>query len=122
ELVNRLLGSDRTIVSDVAGTTRDSIDTRLEWAGLTMTLIDTAGIRRRGSIEQGIERYSVMRSMRAIDRADVAVVVIDATEPFTAQAAHVAGYVAERGNGCVVAVNTWDEMYKGSNPSSVLHL
>ncbi|HLT18430.1 MAG TPA: ribosome biogenesis GTPase Der [Thermomicrobiales bacterium] len=115
ELVNRLLGSDRTIVSDVAGTTRDSIDTRLEWAGLTMTLIDTAGIRRRGSIEQGIERYSVMRSMRAIDRADVAVVVIDATEPFTAQDAHVAGYVVERGKGIVVAVNKWDAIEKDSN-------
>jgi GTP-binding protein len=101
ELVNRLLGMERTIVSDVAGTTRDSID--------------TAGIRRRGAIEQGIERYSVVRSMRAIDRADVAVVVIDATEPFTAQDAHVAGYVVERGKGIVVAVNKWDAIEKTSN-------
>ncbi len=114
ELVNRLLGVNRSIVSSVAGTTRDSIDSEIEWAGIRLTLIDTAGIRRRGSIEHGIERYSVMRSMRAIDRADVAVLLVDATEPFTAQDAHVAGYVVERGKGIVVAINKWDAIEKDS--------
>jgi GTP-binding protein len=115
ELVNRLLGNDRSIVSSSAGTTRDAIDTTLEWAGLQLTLIDTAGIRRRGTIEPGIERYSVLRSMRSIDRADVGVVLIDASEGITAQDAHIAGYVIERGKGIVVAVNKWDAIEKDSN-------
>ncbi len=115
ELVNHLLGIERSIVSEVAGTTRDSIDSTFEWAGNQVTLIDTAGIRRRGSIEQGIERYSVVRSMRSIDRADVAVLLIDATEPFAAQDAHIAGYVVERGKGIVVAVNKWDAIEKNSH-------
>ena len=115
ELVNRLLGDERSIVSNVAGTTRDTVDSILDWTGIPVRLIDTAGIRRRGSVEPGIERYSVMRSMRAIDRADVAVVLVDATEGFTAQDAHVAGYVAERGKGIVVAVNKWDAIEKDSN-------
>ncbi len=115
ELVNRLIGTDRSIVSNVAGTTRDSIDTVIEWAGVRIKLIDTAGIRRRGSIEPGIERYSVMRSMRAIDRADVAVVLVDAVEGFTSQDAHVAGYVAERGKGIVIAINKWDAVEKDSH-------
>ena len=115
ELVNRLLGDDRSIVSDVPGTTRDTVDSVLDWAGLRLRLIDTAGIRRRGSVEPGIERYSVMRSMRAIDRADVAVVLIDAVEGFTSQDAHIAGYVVERGKGIVIAVNKWDAIEKTSN-------
>lgn len=115
ELVNRLLGHDRSIVSSTAGTTRDAIDTTLQWAGIQLTLIDTAGIRRRGSIDPGIERYSVMRSMRAIDRADVGVVLVDAVEGFTSQDAHVAGYVVERGRGILVAVNKWDAIEKDSN-------
>jgi GTP-binding protein len=111
-LLNALLGQDRAIVSDVPGTTRDSLDTQIQWEGEPVTLIDTAGIRRRGRVEQGIERVSVMRSMRAIDRADVVVLVIDATEDFTAQDLHIAGYVEEQKKGLVVAVNKWDLIEK----------
>ena len=109
-LVNALLGQDRAIVSDVPGTTRDSIDTRLEWGRSEVVLIDTAGIRRRGKVASGpaAERYSTLRALRAIARADVAVLVIDAVDGLTAQDAHVAGYVVEEGRGLVVAVNKWD--------------
>ncbi len=112
ELVNRLIGSDRSIVSDIPGTTRDSIDTLMNWNNVPIRLVDTAGIRRRGKVDRGIERYSVMRSMRAIDRADVGVVLIDATEGFTAQDAHIAGYVIEAGKGIVIAINKWDAIEK----------
>jgi GTP-binding protein len=107
-----LLGQERSIVSDVPGTTRDSLDTELIWEGQPITLIDTAGIRRRGRVEQGIERFSVMRSMRAIDRADVVLLVIDATEDFTAQDLHIAGYVEDQKKGMVVVVNKWDLIEK----------
>jgi GTP-binding protein len=109
-LVNALLGQDRAIVSDVPGTTRDSIDTRLAWGRSEIVLIDTAGIRRRGKVASGpaAERYSTLRALRAVARADVAVLVIDAVEGLTAQDAHVAGYVIEEGKGLVVAVNKWD--------------
>ena len=102
--VNRVLGSDRMIVSDVPGTTRDPIDTAAELDGQPLVLVDTAGIRRRGSIEKGIERYSVLRSMKAIDSADVAVVMTDATEGYTAPDAHVVGYVLEGGKGVVLVL------------------
>lgn len=111
-LLNSLLGQERAIVSDVAGTTRDSLDTEIAWKGQPLTLIDTAGIRRRGRVEQGIERFSVMRSMRAIDRADVVLLLIDATEDFTAQDLHIAGYVEEQKKGLVVVVNKWDLVEK----------
>ena len=111
-LLNALLGQERSIVSDVPGTTRDSLDTEIEWAGQPLTLIDTAGIRRRGRVEQGIERFSVLRSMRAIDRCDVVLMVIDATEGFTAQDLHIAGYVEEQKKGIVVVVNKWDLVEK----------
>ncbi|HET7093578.1 MAG TPA: ribosome biogenesis GTPase Der [Thermomicrobiales bacterium] len=111
-LLNALLGQERAIVSDVPGTTRDSLDTQLIWAGEPVTLIDTAGIRRRGRVEQGIERFSVIRSMRAIERADVVLLVIDATEGFTAQDLHIAGYVEEQKKGMVVVVNKWDLVEK----------
>lgn len=111
-LLNALLGQDRAIVSDEPGTTRDSLDTVLEWEGDQVTLIDTAGIRRRGRVEEGIERFSVMRSMRAIDRADVVLLLIDATEDFTAQDLHIAGYVEEQKKGIVVVVNKWDLVEK----------
>jgi GTP-binding protein len=111
-LLNALLGQERAIVSDVPGTTRDSLDTELLWAGQPLTLIDTAGIRRRGRVEQGIERFSVLRSMRAIDRADVVLMVIDAAEGFTAQDLHIAGYVEEQKKGIVVVVNKWDLVEK----------
>jgi GTP-binding protein len=113
-LLNALLGQERSIVSDLPGTTRDSLDTEIIWEGKPITLIDTAGIRRRGRVEHGIERISVMRSMRAIDRADVVLLVIDATEDFTAQDLHIAGYVEEQKKGLVVVVNKWDLVEKDS--------
>ncbi len=113
-LLNALLGQERAIVSDEPGTTRDTLDTVIDWEGEQVTLIDTAGIRRRGRVEEGIERFSVMRSMRAIDRADVVLLVIDATEDFTAQDLHIAGYVEEQKKGMVVVVNKWDLVEKDS--------
>jgi len=109
-LLNALLGEDRAIVSEVPGTTRDAIDTALEWGRSQIVLIDTAGIRRRGKVASGpaAERFSTLRALKAIGRADVAVLVIDAVEGLTAQDAHVAGYVVEEGRGLVVAVNKWD--------------
>ncbi len=113
-LLNALLRQERAIVSDLPGTTRDSLDTEIVWEGKKLTLIDTAGIRRRGRVEHGIERISVMRSMRAIDRADVVLLLIDATEDFTAQDLHIAGYVEEQKKGLVVVVNKWDLVEKDS--------
>ena len=110
--VNRVFGSERMIVSHVPGTTRDPIDTAVELDGQPLVLVDTAGIRRRGSIDRGIERYSVLRSMKAIDSADVAVVMTDATEGYTAQDAHVVGYVLEAHKGIVLVLNKWDAVEK----------
>jgi GTPase len=109
-LLNALLGEDRAIVSDIPGTTRDAIDTRLAWGRSEVVLIDTAGIRRRGKVASGAaaERYSTMRALTALSRADVAVLVVDAVEGLTSQDAHVAGYAIEEGKGLVVAVNKWD--------------
>jgi GTPase len=107
-LLNTLLGKERSIVGDTPGTTRDSIDTILDFDGQNVILIDTAGIRRRGRVDKGIEWYSVLRAMRAIDRADIALVVVDATEPLTAQDTHIAGYVEEAGKGIIILVNKWD--------------
>ncbi|HXF62705.1 MAG TPA: ribosome biogenesis GTPase Der [Caldilineaceae bacterium] len=114
-LLNALIGMERAIVSEVPGTTRDPIDMEITYEGQRITLIDTAGIRRRGKIEQGIEQYSVLRSMRSIDRADVALLLIDAVDGVTAQDAHVAGYVLEKMKGVVVVVNKWDAVEKDSN-------
>ncbi|RME57789.1 MAG: ribosome biogenesis GTPase Der [Caldilineae bacterium] len=114
-LLNALIGQERAIVSDIAGTTRDPIDTELVYDGQRITLIDTAGIRRRGRVEPGIEKYSVLRSMRSIDRADVALLLLDATEGVTAQDMHVAGYVLERNKGVVVLVNKWDALEKDAH-------
>ena len=110
--INRVLGAERMIVSEVPGTTRDPIDTPIEVDGEPLVLVDTAGIRRRGSIERGIERYSVLRSMKAIDSADVAVVMSDATEGYTAQDAHVVGHVLDAGKGIVLVLNKWDAVEK----------
>ena len=107
-LINAILGQDRVIVSDIAGTTRDSIDTEVEHDGRQLILIDTAGIRRRGRIGQGVEKYSALRAHRAIDRCDVAVLMVDGEEGITAQDAHIAGYVHEVAKGIVVVVNKWD--------------
>lgn len=114
-LLNALVGQERSIVSETPGTTRDPIDMELTYDGERITLIDTAGIRRRGRVEQGIEQYSVLRSMRAIDRADVALLLIDAQEGVTAQDMHVAGYVLERNKSVVVLINKWDAVEKDSN-------
>ena len=107
-LLNAILQEDRALVSDIPGTTRDTTDTEVAHGDRTVILVDTAGIRKRGHIEGGVERYSVMRAMRAISRSDVAVLVIDATEPIAAQDAHIAGYVWDAGKGLVVVVNKWD--------------
>ncbi len=109
-LLNALLREERSIVSDVPGTTRDAIDTTIAWGRSEIVLIDTAGIRRRGKVASGpaAERYSALRALKAVSRADVAVLVIDAVDGLTAQDAHVAGYVVEEGKGLVVAVNKWD--------------
>jgi GTP-binding protein len=111
-LVNRLVGVQRSIVRDEPGTTRDAIDTPIVRDGETLLLIDTAGIRRRGRIQPGVEKFSVLRAVRAIERADVAVLLIDATEGVLAQDAHVAGYVEEAARGLIVAVNKWDLVEK----------
>lgn len=111
-LLNMLLGHERAIVSAVPGTTRDTIDTTLQWEGEEITLIDTAGIRRRGRIEAGVERYSVMRAMKAIDRAHVVLLLLDATEGITAQDTHVAGYILDAYRSAIVLVNKWDRIEK----------
>ena len=110
--VNRVLGEERMIVSDLPGTTRDPVDSAVVVDGEPMILVDTAGIRRRGSVDRGIERYSVLRAMKAIERADVAVVMIDAIEGYTAQDAHVVGHVLEAGKGIVLVLNKWDALEK----------
>lgn len=107
-LLNRLVGEERSIVSPIAGTTRDSVDTRIDFQGLAVTLIDTAGIRRRGRIDPGVEKYSVLRSFKAIERADVALLMIDATTGISAQDSHIAGFILEAWKSCVVLVNKWD--------------
>ncbi|MDP1714739.1 MAG: ribosome biogenesis GTPase Der [Anaerolineales bacterium] len=114
-LLNKLVGEDRVIVSPIPGTTRDSIDTKIEIEGLPITLIDTAGIRRRGKIEHGVEQYSVLRSFKSIERADVALLMIDATTGITAQDAHIAGFILDEWKSCVVLVNKWDALEKDNN-------
>ncbi len=114
-LLNRILGEERAIVSPIPGTTRDAVDTHLEYGGIPVTLIDTAGIRRRGHIDPGVERYSVLRSLRAIERADVSLLVVDATSGLTAQDAHIAGFVLDAWKSAVVLVNKWDAIPKDSS-------
>jgi GTP-binding protein len=111
-LLNRLVGEERAIVSPVAGTTRDAVDTAIEVAGMPVTLIDTAGIRRRGKIERGVEQFSVLRSFKAIERADVVLLLIDAVAGISAQDAHIAGFIVEAAKSCVVLVNKWDAVAK----------
>jgi GTP-binding protein len=107
-LLNGLLGKERVIVSELPGTTRDAIDTDIDFRGQSVILIDTAGIRRRGKQDRGVERYSVMRAMQAIDRADVALLVLDATEAFTDQDKHIAGYIQQAQKGAMLVINKWD--------------
>ena len=111
-LLNRLVGEERAIVSPIAGTTRDATDTQIQVGDIPVTLIDTAGIRRRGKIIPGVERYSVMRSLRAIERADVALLMIDAVDGISAQDAHIAGFVLDAWKSVVVVVNKWDAVEK----------
>jgi len=113
-LLNKLVGEERAIVSPIPGTTRDATDTKIEVNGLEVMLIDTAGIRRRGKIEPGVEQFSVLRSFKAIERADVALLMIDATTGITAQDAHIAGFILEQWKSCVVVVNKWDAVEKDS--------
>ena len=111
-LINKLLGEDRVIVSDIAGTTRDAVDAKVKWKDREYIFIDTAGLRRKGKIKEELERYSVIRTVTAVERADVVVVVIDATEGVTEQDAKIAGIAHERGKGVVIAVNKWDAVEK----------
>ncbi len=111
-LVNKITGENRCIVSDIAGTTRDAIDTTVENSYGRFTLIDTAGLRRKSKVDDAIEKYSVLRAKMAIERADVCVIMIDATEGFTEQDSKVAGLAHEAGKGCVIAVNKWDAVEK----------
>ena len=111
-LLNHLIGEERTIVSPLAGTTRDAIDTVLKWHNQDITLIDTAGIRRRGRIEPGVEKFSVIRAMNAIERCDVALLVMDAEMGVTEQDEHIAGYVIEEYRSLVIVVNKWDSVEK----------
>jgi GTP-binding protein len=113
-LLNRLVGEERAIVSPISGTTRDAIDTHLIYDGFPLTLIDTAGIRRRGRIEPGVEKYSVLRSLRAIERADVGLLVVDATSGLTSQDTHIAGFILDVWKSVVVLVNKWDAILKDS--------
>jgi GTP-binding protein len=113
-LLNRLLGEERVIVSPIAGTTRDAIDTELTYHGQRLILIDTAGIRRRGRIEPGVEKYSVLRALKAIERADVVLLLIDASEGVTAQDTHIAGMAIDKHKSVVILVNKWDLIEKDS--------
>ena len=111
-LINKILGEDRVIVSDIAGTTRDAVDTKVEWQGREYVLIDTAGLRRKGKVKEDIERFSVIRTVTAVERANVVVIMIDATEGVTEQDAKIAGIAHERGKGVIIAVNKWDAIEK----------
>ncbi len=111
-LVNKIAGENRVIVSDKAGTTRDAVDTPVTYNGKKYLLIDTAGIRRKSKVNDNVEKYSVLRAYMAIDRADVCVIMIDATEGFTEQDSKIAGYAHEQGKASVVAVNKWDAVEK----------
>lgn len=111
-LINRLTGENRVIVSDIAGTTRDAIDTDIKYNGREYVFIDTAGLRRKNKIKEELERYSIIRAVTAVERADVVIIVIDATEGVTEQDAKIAGIAHERGKGIIIAVNKWDAIEK----------
>ena len=114
-LINKLLGEERLIVSDIAGTTRDAIDTQVECAYGKYTFIDTAGLRRRARVEDVIEKYSVLRAHMAVERADVCLLVIDATAGITEQDEHIAGIAHEAGKACIIVVNKWDAVEKDND-------
>jgi GTP-binding protein len=114
-LLNKMVGEERAIVSPIPGTTRDAVDTQIVYQEIPVTLIDTAGIRRRGKIEPGVEKYSVLRSLRAIERADVGILVTDAVSGLTAQDAHIAGFILDSWKSAVVVVNKWDAIEKDTH-------
>ncbi len=111
-IINKLIGENRVIVSNIAGTTRDAIDTEVKYNGREYVFIDTAGLRRKNKIKEELERYSIIRTVTAVERADVVLVVIDATEGVTEQDAKIAGIAHERGKGIIVVVNKWDAIEK----------
>jgi GTP-binding protein len=113
-LLNRLVGEERAIVSSIPGTTRDAVDTHLTYEDVPITLIDTAGIRRRGRIEPGVEKWSVLRSLQAIRRSDVALLMVDVTSGLTNQDAHIAGFVLEEWKSSIILINKWDAIQKDS--------
>ncbi len=113
-LLNKLIGEERAIVSPIAGTTRDATDTKLTWNDQEFTLIDTAGIRRRGKIDPGVEKYSVLRAIKALNRADVALLLIDAEAGITSQDTHIAGMLTQENAGVIILVNKWDAIEKDS--------
>lgn len=114
-IINRMLGEDRLIVSDIAGTTRDAVDTVAKYNGKEYIFIDTAGIRRKNRVKEDLEHYMIVRAVAAVERADVVIVVIDATEGVTEQDAKIAGIAHERGKGIIVAVNKWDAVEKDTH-------
>lgn len=114
-LLNHLIGEERAIVSPLAGTTRDALDTTIKWHGQDVTLIDTAGIRRRGKINPGVEKYSVIRAMNAIERADVVLLMIDSEDGVTEQDEHIGGYIIDEYKGLVVVMNKWDAVNKDAH-------
>ena len=114
-LLNKLAGENRSIVSPIPGTTRDAIDTQISYEGLPITLIDTAGIRKRGTIIPGVEKYSVLRAMQAIERCDVALLVVDAVTGITAQDTHIAGYINEAWKSVILIINKWDLIEKDTH-------
>ncbi len=114
-MLNRIIGEDRVIVSAIPGTTRDSIDTRLVYNDVLITIIDTAGIRKRGSIDPGVEKFSVLRAMKAIERSDVAMLVVDAYEGIKSQDTHIAGYILDEWKSVVVIINKWDLIEKDTH-------
>ncbi|MDF2473546.1 MAG: small GTP-binding protein, partial [Anaerocolumna sp.] len=111
-IVNKLIGEERVIVSDIAGTTRDAIDTTVKFHGKEYVFIDTAGLRRKSKIKEDLERFSIVRTVTAVERADVVILVIDASEGVTEQDAKIAGIAHERGKGIIIAVNKWDAIEK----------
>lgn len=121
-LVNRLLGEERVIVSDIAGTTRDSVDSRVKYHGREYILVDTAGLRRKSRIKEELERYMIIRAVAAVEKADIVLLLIDATEGVTEQDAKIAGIAHDRGKGILICVNKWDAIEKNNKTSKELRI
>ena len=119
-LINRILGKERHIVSDIPGTTRDAVDSLFEIKGKSYLLIDTAGIRRKGKVSEKIEKFSIIKALKSLDRCDVALIIIDASEGITEQDISVAGYAFERGCGCIFLLNKWDAVEKDDKTRKIL--